>query len=482
MQATLDPFLPGGWMEPWLQWVAARSPDYVEKKLDVWKIIGSLTLNTAAKVVSNVEPVRTGNMTLGLTGPSGSVKSWALQTNRLASQVLSIPAGTPDYLLTAINENRVGIIYEPEIGSVLKMAESRGGYMRAWGDLMDKIYDLDVLEAGRKTSVSVFVPAKSYYVSVMTAGTPRDYMGMFNLWPGLRRRFFMLNMEEVAPPKVWKPSSKGAEALAHLHAIIEKLQDVMVVLLLENIEAINSTVEAMIKGKLGDENLERKLFEYSLKMLYAVVVDRALPAIVGSVSMPYNLPDNLKLTSFNINNNKILYSYNITDDSCVRGMLLESRDLAVFFENLLEKGGITQLSVVSVDCQQLSADLKLIVNILNRQLSTVPTIEAPVREYAEFAEDVKELAAQGYTTLRDICRRRNWTKEKAQRYLESMQEAGTVTVRRIGKTTFVFTARFCGACRRYGTAECRYDPNGEGFVKPLDEPPEDGCFEPLGGE
>jgi len=478
MQVTLDPFLPGGWMEPWLQWVAARSPDYVEKKLDVWKIIGSLTLNTAAKVVSNVEPVRTGNMLLALTGPSGSVKSWALQTNRLASQVLSIPAGTPDYLLTAINGNRVGIIYEPEIGCVLKMAESRGGYMRAWGDLMDKIYDLDVLEAGRKTSASVFVPAKSYYVSVMTAGTPRDYMGMFNLWPGLRRRFFMLNMEEVAPPKVWKPGSRGAEALARLHAIIEKLQNVMVVLLIENPEAINSVAEAMIKGKLGDENLERKLFEYTLKMFYAVVVDRVLPAIVGSVDMPYNISDSLKLASFNINNNEILYNYNVTDDSCVRGMLVESRDSVVFFENLLEKGGVTQLSVVSVDCQRLSADLKLSIDILNRQLSTVPTIEAPVREYAEFAEDVKELAAQGYTTLRDICRRRNWTKEKAQRYLESMQEAGTAIVRRIGKTTFIFTAEFCGACKHYGTVECKYDPNREGFVKPLDKPPEDGCFEP----
>ena len=288
----------------------------------------------------------------------------------------------------------------------------------------------------------------------------------------------MLNMEEVAPPKVWKPGSRGAEALARLHAIIEKLQNVMVVLLIENPEAINSVAEAMIKGKLGDENLERKLFEYTLKMFYAVVVDRVLPAIVGSVDMPYNISDSLKLASFNINNNEILYNYNVTDDSCVRGMLVESRDSVVFFENLLEKGGVTQLSVVSVDCQRLSADIKTVGSVLYRQLSTVPTIEAPVREYAEFAEDVKELAAQGYTTLRDICRRRNWTKEKAQRYLESMQEAGTAIVRRIGKTTFIFTAEFCGACKHYGTVECKYDPNREGFVKPLDKPPEDGCFEP----
>ena len=68
-QVTLDPWLPGGFIDIWIRWIAARSPDYVEKKLDVWKILGGCLLNTACKVIANVEPVRTGNMLIALIGP-----------------------------------------------------------------------------------------------------------------------------------------------------------------------------------------------------------------------------------------------------------------------------------------------------------------------------------------------------------------------------------------------------------------------------
>jgi hypothetical protein len=461
-------------MDAWLSWVAARSPDYVVKKLDVWKILGTLLLNTEAKVVSDLEPVRTGNMLIALTGPSGSIKSWALSTMRFATPTLSMKAGTPDYLLTSIANRGVGVIYEPEIGSVLKMAEHRGGYMRTWGDLVDKIYDLDVLEAGRKTSESVFVEPRSYYVSVCTAGTPKDYTGMFTIWPGLKRRFLILDMEEVAPPRVWKPTSEGAEALAKLHAIEKALCGRMVVVRVENPDVLNRFAETMP----GDPSIRRKCFEYLVKMFYGLVLDFSLADIVGNVGSFLYSPSRGGISINNIELQQQSMNIYTTDDTS---------SIIDMFSSMVEGMGIERVSVVSVDCRQFLTDIKLLSALLYRQLPTLPTLEAPVREYAEFMQDVNDLLKPtGYITLRDVCRKRNWTSQKALSYLESMVQAGYVVVRRSSRSIYILrpSLRVCGTCRHFGTAACKYDPKREGLVDVLQsEWAMDKCYEPFtGGE
>jgi hypothetical protein len=471
-ELPLDPFPQGGWIEAWLQWVKARSPDYVDKKIDVWKVLGSLLLNTLTKVVSDVEPVRTGNMLVALTGPSGSIKSWALTTMRFAAPLHTIPAGTPEYLLSAIAERRVGVVYEPEIGTVLKAAESKSGYMRAWGDNVDKIYDLDALEAGRKISEATFIEPRSYYVSVVVAGTPKDYGGMFNLWPGLKRRFLVLNLGEVAPPKLWKPSAEGAEALAKLHSIGKALSDRMVVLKLENVEVVNE----LARFQLGDPVLERKCFEYAVKMLYACIIDSALQSIVGGVvsSLSISTNKNVKVADISLEGKSNTTNIpSITDDT---------RSTIEAFRGILEGVKCRHLSVLSVDCADFATDIKILSALLSRHISTLPTLEAPVREYADFAEDVNDLLkSKGYTTLREICRRRNWPKNKAQQYLVSMAEAGYVIIRYIKQkqSTVIIdpTLQVCGACRSYDTNECKHAP-----VEVLETKYVEECFKPYEGE
>jgi len=452
-------------MEAWLSWAAARSPDYAEKKLDVWKILGSCILNTAAKVISDVEPVRTGNMLIALTGPSGSIKSWALSTMRLAAPKLTVPAGTPEYLLEAIDAKRVGVIYESEIGNVLKVA-GRGGYMKIWGDIIDKIYDLDVLEAGRRKAKSVFVEPRSYYTSVCTAGTPKDYTGIFSRWPGLKRRFLVLNMEEVAPPKIWKPTPESAEALARLHAILEELEKHVFLVVLENWEAINNV---KLSFPSFDPVLKRKYFEYAMKMFYALVVDRAVNVVVGGNSGGNNVKEYI----INIKNDTLSYKPTLTAD--IKNAVSSFVSL---FKAVCEES--VRLSVVTVDCQSAIADVKAIVGILNRQLPTLPTFEAPVEEYSNFVEDVREmLKGKDWITLRDICRNRNWPKAKALPYLESLEEAGEVVLRRRGRSTVVLRAdaELCGTCRHFMDG-CHLDPNKEGYINVFSSPCE--CYKPIG--
>jgi hypothetical protein len=68
--------------------------------------------------------------------------------------------------------------------------------------------------------------------------------------------------------------------------------------------------------------------------------------------------------------------------------------------------------------------------------------------------------------------------------LKSLKQQGLIVERVLDRSTFIFDSSLeaCALCRHYGTGGCKYDPNREGFVEPLDRPPKDGCFEPLGGE
>jgi len=457
-QVTLDPWLPGGFIDIWIRWIAARSPDYVEKKLDVWKILGGCLLNTACKVIANVEPVRTGNMLIALIGPSGSIKSWALTSMRIAAPDLTIPAGTPEYLLESISEQRNGVVYETEIGTVMKAAEAKGGYMRAWGDVMNKIYDLDALEAGRRKAKSVFVAQRSYYVSVCIAGTPKDYAGIFNLWPGLRRRFLMLNMKEVAPPRIWEPTSLGLEACAKIQFLLDKLQNHMIFLKLKNIDVINEAGRKII----GDAVTQRKGFEYLVKLFYALICDNV--AVVVS-NLRGELRPGIAVNNFQIDS--LLNTPIKTDDVPIPLLM---------FKPMINSLQINAVSVVSVDCRQFKTDIRQLTELLNRQLLTAPpTIEGPVREYVEFFEDVRELLSRRqWITLRDICRLRNWPKQKALVYLDSMTEAGYVIVRKKGRSTVVLdpALKICGTCARF-RRNCPLDPRNEGFVEIFDEPCED---------
>jgi hypothetical protein len=449
-------------MEAWLEWVKTRSPDYAEKKLDAWKIIGSALLNTLAKTIADTDPATSGNMIIALTGPSGSIKSWALQIAREATPELTIASGTPEYLISRIEQKRVGIVYQGEIAEITKQAD-RQGYMRTWGELLNKAYGLEALEAGRKKAKSAFVEDRGYYVSFMTAGLSKDYTGLLTLWPGLKRRIFFIDMGEVAPLKTWKPGSRGAEALAKLHLIGEALKEVIVVISLKNREAIEEEVREAAERATEDQHIRRRQFEYAFKMLYAVIVDKSLPLILRSTPLARSLSAGaasalsvaesggvdvreVKIDDIRRSSTPIL---SLTDDI--------SYPLSSF-RVLINSCGAKRVSVVSVDCRQFLTDARLLCRLLNRQLPTLPTLEAGDRRYAEFLEDVKELLREGggNTTLREVCRRRNWTKQDALRYLESMEEAGIVVRRFIGRTLHVLSAelRVCGTCARFSTPQC----------------------------
>jgi hypothetical protein len=213
-------------------------------------------------------------------------------------------------------------------------------------------------------------------------------------------------------------------------------------------------------------------------MFYGLVLDFSLADIVGNVGSFLYSPSRGGISINNIELQQQSMNIYTTDDT---GSIID------MFSSMVEGMGIDRVSVVSVECRRFLTDLKLLAALLYRQLPTLPTLEAPVREYAEFAEDVRDLLKPtGYTTLRVLCRNRNWPSQKALGYLESMVQAGLVVVRRSNRSTYVLnpSLRVCGTCRHYGTAACKYDSKREGLVDVLQsEFAQDKCYEPLvGGE
>ena len=480
-QLTLDPWIPGGFMELWLEWVETQSPDYAERKLDVWKILGSVILNTAVKVVADIDPVRTGNMVVGLVGPSGSIKTWAItRIMRTCAPLLSIPTGTPEYLLQKIGDRAFGIVYETEIGTVIKQADRRSGYMRIWGDIVDKIYDLDALEAGRKRSQSVFIEPYSYYVSVCTAGTSKDYMGIFDNWPGLKRRFLMLNMGEVAPSRVWKISARGAEVLAELRALLEGLMNHMLVVRVEHPEVINEVAKREVDSKVSDPLLRRRVFDYTVKLFYALAADTALTSLLreGSVvgSQSVSVKERRRGREYELTTLSLTQPATDDGNHGVEGVVS-------IFKPLITRCGVKFLSVLSVDCRSWATDIQELSALLRRQLPTLPTLDAPEREYAEFVEDVRDLLKEhGFTTLRELCYRRNWVKRTALKYLETMAEAGLIVVRKKGRSTLIFnpSMKVCGTCAWFNTKACPF----KGYADIGDSPEDHQCdkYTPVGEE
>jgi len=463
-------------MEKWLEWCSIKSPDYATKKLDIWKVLGSCIINTASKVIaSNIDPVSTGNMLIALTGPPGSIKSWAITMMQIVTKDFNLPMGTPEAIAEVVDKHGYGVMYETEIGTVLKQAEKPGQYMRSWGDLLNKIYSLDPIElARRKKSKTVVLPPKSYYISAVIGGTERDFAGMYSNWQAMKRRLLILDMKEVAGRKIWVKSSRGAEVLADLHLTLRGLRDkaFMVALNEEAVKLVNDFFEAV--PSVGDPLLDRLVFDYTLKILYATLVDWALSdcsncrvaARVEVVKVSRDgggLPDE--------------------DPYIMRQVTATQAE----FGEMFERCGVKELSLLSPTVATLKATLRtvadLVIRLVRHSATVLSMFEAPSssNEYLKFIGDVNDmLRSREYVTLREICNKRHWLSKTAWNYLMSMSEEGQVVVRKVGRTTVVLkpTARLCGTCALYGEGCPNSDPKTGIYPDPRDEPCE--LYRPVG--
>jgi hypothetical protein len=355
---------------------------------------------------------------------------------------------------------------------------------------MNKIYDLDALEAGRKRRGSVFVEPRSYYVSSVIAGTPKDFSGIFNRWPGLRRRFLILRMEEIAEPKAWEEKGEGTEELAKLHALLKRMENMLFFINLEDIEVLNEHVRMV---KIEDPELKRKFFEYLLKLLYAVIIDKTIVKIrpyldensLSSLPQRYTVQEGM----IEIIINNISYitppSISITSDNKHAQSLATTKHVISIISDVVRYHQISLLSLLSLSCRNFLSDIKSMSQILLKILATSSDngdiyFESPIPRYTDFIADVDDmLRGKQYIRLRDLLKNRHWTSDYAKIYLESMEEAGSVIVRRerVGgrESTLIIKpdAKFCGTCAFFKRMnECPRLKTTEDVVnqKPLDNP------------
>ena len=455
---TLDPYIPGSFMDAWLQWCQARSPDFFYSKLHVWKILGSIFLNTAFKVVMCHEPFISGNGIIGLIGPPGSIKSWAIRTVKLALPTVKdrvlmyIPSGTPEFMVLEIWKNSWGFFTLPEIASVMEQART-GGYMGNWGNELCKIYDLDVLEHGRKKSQSVIVNQYSYYVSVITGGLPEDYLGMFHKWPGLKRRRLRRDMGEPAPRKIWDFETKGAEALAKIHSLVLKAKNKAVLIHFKNYRELDRKIAELTKTK--DPNLSRLLYEYAYKMLFAYLIDKYVASSLitpSETGAPSNKLSDRESGGRGMEREGVEFFWEKTDDllsyspthpigsDTLHAVSISVSRLQELYSNL----GVETVGILSIDLSKMASDIFPTVSLLigapdrsSTGSSTLPdtlltVLSAPTTKesqaYARFALQVSSFIKRrgGKTTLREICRYLKWTKDEALKYLKTMKTAGEI--------------------------------------------------------
>ena len=426
-QLTLDPFLPGGWMEKWIRFFEDYSPDVARKRLNELKILGSIVLNTIGKVYINPRPIHFGNGMLGLIGETGSAKSWVAEIPSLL--LPTIIHGSPQSVAEKIEEKKWGIYVVYEIGEILKIAQ-RKGYMSEWGNMIAlKLYNLEEIsvgrvEKGKKVERTVYIPPKQYYVSALFLGTYDDFSGIFSLWPALKRRILFLNFGKTLPFAAWPITAEGAKALAELRRTSAALSKWAFLVHLDwNYETkIGSYVQRKVYERTGDPAVARMAAEYWVKLMAAYLVDEAaskLAEIGEPVDMSIQFPHSRHTI---ISLNKLLENPSLPNHVLYR----ESTDISNFFScypdvlEFLKTIGVRGVDIVvggvaippvdtgvptGGDVGTLIADM--LIDTVSTSWGQVPDMAASPREerFFKILEKVRnKVEAAGKIRLRKLAR------------------------------------------------------------------------------
>jgi hypothetical protein len=272
--------------------------------------------------------------------------------------------------------------------------------------------------------------------------------------------------------------------------MLKRMENMLFFINLEDIEVLNEHVR---KVRIEDPELKRKFFEYLLKLLYAVIIDNLVSQLGGETDEKI---DEKKVSPVPtarageriIYRNIILQtppSISTTSDTYHAQLPATLRHVIPIISDVLRYHQISLVSQVSLNCRNFLSDIKLLSQMLLKILATAcdsatETFESPVPRYTDFIMDVEDvLKGREYVTLREVLWRKHWTSDYAKIYLESMEEAGRVIVRRErsrgGERTFIIKpdAKFCGTCAFFKRMnECPRLKTTEDVVyqKPLDNP------------
>jgi len=476
MQLSLDPFIEGGFIDRWMRLVGLASPDTIKDHPLEVKVLGSAFLNTLTRVCSSTDPIKFGNMLLLMTGPRRSRKSWLTDFIEGLLGVLNgpylIPHGTPEAVGEAIGKIKWGFVTANEAGEIVANA-TKEGYMSAWGFLMNKVYMLESIQMLRRQKrKSVFVPGKSYYVSLMLNALPEDISLLFEKWRGLERRFIPLYFTR-APRRAWRRRVEGSDEFIDFIWLCKILrQTVFFIDIPEDpLNELGEELDRKDRNAPEDvKSLNDALWEYSIKLLMSWLVDVSVPKIAEELKNIVTRNCHHRNNTFKEKKGRIEpfgIQYDIATVTDYGDNLPLKEDL--FEEN---KGGepfVVHLSPLSPTCHQVLVTIHRIVTPLWGQMVTMvtnlsgfdPKIAGRISEFLNLLRERKVVTLrEAYRgPLKQVMRLREvggvknlWTK-----VLGPLEATGQVVVRRLGRRrTFLIhpSARICGTCALFHRPEC----------------------------
>jgi hypothetical protein len=461
-QLTLEPFLPGGFMEAWLSWWHKVSPDLTANNQEALKIIGTLALHTLCKTRLLHIGLQPMTMFLGLFGEPSSGKSWVPKMFEMAFRELVIAAGTPEAIAESIERQRVGIIIWDEVAELISQAKRRG-YMSEFPNLTNQLYNTQSVYMTRRRAKTVKLPADTYFVSLILTGLDEDYAGISELFGrGFERRLTPVRLKGRLPrfPRALDDSNlPGVEHLVKLRRWYEALKDVQVFIKMRGLEKLEERRELEPPEEIKGTDAETNWFDTIKRLLSAILIDKALPRSLPKLST-LGASERLNAPSREGGGER-----GTSPSTLPEGIEVNFSDVQTF-RQFQTVHGVTKVIVMNVseNCltQHVHALRPLLAHLSEYYTKFQPRGELELSSY--FIRIMKFLdKCGGVTTERNLSRWLRIYARKFEEVMKSAEQQGIVVRRVIGHSKYILKAsmKVCGTCRHFMAPTCKMktDPN-----------------------
>ena len=235
MQLDLTPFMPGGFMHHWLEFVKLNHPDVATHNLTAVKLAGAMLLSNIAKIYINTYRQPPASWFLILVGKprcgKGSIISCVRKvaaTMRAAGvHIYTTGESTPEALLPYLNEKHNVIQCWEEVGGMLRRI-GRGKKIVEYYQGLDKIlnnayYASQIVHLRKDEKKYVEVEERSYFLSFIWDCTPDEYGELQRVLggeTGFSRRVLPVRMSDVELP-YFSDFKYDPRSVEHLQAMVE---------------------------------------------------------------------------------------------------------------------------------------------------------------------------------------------------------------------------------------------------------------------
>ena len=485
-------------LDLWERFVELTAPDVYKNNRFAARAVGCGVLNTATRAYIYASNSLPGNFYTAILGKPSSGKTSLMRCamatiaidERLAGEkchVSIIPKSTPEALMETLAEESVGILFWDEAEEVYKKSRS---YMDTLSNLLNQLYDLGPITLQRTTKPKISIPMRSYYFSAYATCLPSQWKAIEAAFAGgFERRWLTLNLKGKLPLlELPPPRGEAAEVLAQLQRMVLWAKDKAFV-----VKGLGlGKYEKEIERRVSDENKQRAVAHYFLKLMAAEIVNIVAAQLYRKTgaATPSHL-SHASHASQELSQHITAVFVTVCDSICdSMGQLVtcdrvKGHNLKYYLIDLSHKACDSDETICDKLTSELIAKYGILDNVI-RNVTGVMQVEEP--EMAQLVERIEALRDGGRTVMnmRDFVvevvgtRNAQWYRPR----LVALEEAGHIRTLVLGRRKFVILdpkARICGNCRKFATDEC---PIMKGMPTSELDPSQrveegDECFDPL---